>query len=135
VPGIPYSYGRNGLPSRRLSSPTVLIGRTIQPGILSLKMTLTFTGPIWYWRGPSPFHFVTIPEQESEELKDISGLVTYGWGMVPATITIGATTYKTSLWPKNGGYIVPLKDVVRKAERLELDDTVTVHLEVEVTLS
>ncbi|MBB6052741.1 DUF1905 domain-containing protein [Armatimonas rosea] len=97
-------------------------------------MTLTFTGPIWYWRGPSPFHFVTVPEQESEELKGISGLVTYGWGMIPATVTLGATTYKTSLWPKNGGYIVPLKDVVRKAEQLEVDDMVTVHLAVELTL-
>ncbi|WP_394794488.1 DUF1905 domain-containing protein [Armatimonas sp.] len=93
-------------------------------------MTLTFTGPIWQWRGPSPFHFVTVPEQESEELRAISGLVTYGWGMVPARVTIGETTYKTSLWPKNGGYIVPLKDVVRKAEHLEIDDTVTVRLEV-----
>lgn len=93
-------------------------------------MTLTFSGPVWYWRGPSPFHFVTVPNQESEEIKGISDLVTYGWGMIPATVTIGTTTYKTSLWPKNGGYIVPLKDVVRKAERLELDDTVTVSLEV-----
>jgi Domain of unknown function (DUF1905) len=93
-------------------------------------MTLTFTGPIWYWRGPSPFHFVTVPEQESEEIKGISCLVTYGWGMIPALVTIGTTTYKTSLWPKNGGYIVPLKDVVRKAEHLEIDDRVMVRLEV-----
>nr|WP_309690100.1 DUF1905 domain-containing protein [Armatimonas sp.] len=50
-------------------------------------MTLTFTGPIWHWRGPSPFHFVTVPEQESEVIRAISGLVTYGWGMVPAWVT------------------------------------------------
>ncbi|WP_395090590.1 DUF1905 domain-containing protein [Armatimonas sp.] len=95
-------------------------------------MTLTFTGLIWHWRGPSPFHFVTVPEQESEDIKAISGLVTYGWGMIPAMVTIGETTYKTSLWPKNGGYIVPLKDVVRKAERLEIGDTVTVCLKINV---
>ncbi|WP_309713015.1 DUF1905 domain-containing protein [Armatimonas sp.] len=95
-------------------------------------MILTFSGPIWEWRGPAPFHFVTVPEQECDHIKAISGLVTYGWGMIPAMVTIGETTYKTSLWPKNGGYIVPLKDVVRKAERLEIDDTVTVHLEISV---
>ena len=50
-------------------------------------MTLTFTGTIWHWRGPSPFHFVTVPEQESEVIRAISGLVTYGWGMVPAWVT------------------------------------------------
>ena len=95
-------------------------------------MNLTFTGPVWYWRGPSPFHFVTVPEQESEEIKAISGLVTYGWGMIPAVVTIGATEYKTSLLPKNGGYIVPLKDVVRKAKSLEVDDTVTIRLAITV---
>uniref|UniRef100_UPI003751B63F DUF1905 domain-containing protein n=1 Tax=Armatimonas sp. TaxID=1872638 RepID=UPI003751B63F len=75
------------------------------------KMTLTFSGTIWHWRGPSPFHFVTVPAQESEDIKAISDLVTYGWGMIPAMVTIGETEYKTSLWPKNGGYIVPIKDV------------------------
>lgn len=93
-------------------------------------MTVTFSGPIWYWRGPAPFHFVTVPETEAAELKAVSSLVTYGWGMIPAVVTIGATTYKTSLWPKNGGYIVPLKDVVRKAEQLDIEDMVTVQLEV-----
>lgn len=93
-------------------------------------MTVTFRGPIWYWRGPSPFHFVSVPETEVAELKAVSRLVTYGWGMIPAVVTIGVTTYKTSLWPKNGGYIVPLKDVVRRAESLEVDDTVIVQLEV-----
>ena len=95
-------------------------------------MILTFSGPIWEWRGPAPFHFVTVPPQECDDIKAISGLVTYGWGMIPAVVTIWETTYKTSLWPKNGGYIVPLKDIVRKAEHLEIGNTVTVHLEISV---
>ena len=94
-------------------------------------MNIEFSGPIWYWKGPSPFHFVTVPTKESEDIKAISGLVTYGWGMIPARVTIGETAYKTSLWPKNGGYIVPLKDVVRKAELLEVDDTVTIRLNID----
>jgi Domain of unknown function (DUF1905) len=94
-------------------------------------MILTFSGPIWYWRGPSPFHFVSVPEPESAQIKALSDLVTYGWGMIPAVVTIGETMYKTSLWPKNGGYIVPLKDVVRKAERLDVDDTIEIQLEID----
>ena len=93
-------------------------------------MNITFTGPIWYWRGPSPFFFVTVPEDHARDLKAISGIVTYGWGMIPVTVQIGKTEWKTSLFPKDGRYIVPLKDSVRSAESLADGDQITVRLEV-----
>ena len=58
--------------------------------------------------------------------------MTYGWGMIPVRARIGKTTWKTSLFPKDGRYIVPLKTSVRKAERIEEGDTVTVQLEIEI---
>jgi len=93
-------------------------------------MNIEFNGKIWYWRGPSPFYFVTVPEQPSNDLKELSEFVTYGWGMIPVTVRIGKTAYKTSLWPKDGRYIVPIKASVRKAENIEEGDTVTIQLEV-----
>lgn len=93
-------------------------------------MNLEFSGKIWFWRGPAPYHFVTVPANECQALKAISSHVTYGWGMIPAKVQIGQTQWKTALWPKDGGYIVPLKDMVRKAEKLAEGDTVTIHLEV-----
>ena len=93
-------------------------------------MEIEFKGKIWYWRGPSPWHFVTVPEQQNSDLKTISDLVTYGWGMIPVEATIGGTVWKTSLFPKDGRYIIPLKFNVLKAENLELGDEVTVRLEV-----
>lgn len=93
-------------------------------------MKFEFSGKIWFWRGPSPFFFVTVPEKEAGEIKSISGLVTYGWGMIPARVRIGKTEWETSLWPKDGLYIVPIKTSVRKAEDLEEGDKVTVRLEV-----
>jgi len=95
-------------------------------------MNLEFTGPMWFWKGPSPYHFITVPEDESGVLEATSGMVTYGWGMIPVEAQIGDTEWKTSLWPKNGLYVVPIKDWVRKAERLELGDPVTVRLAVDV---
>jgi len=95
-------------------------------------MDLRFTGPLWFWRGPAPWHFVTVPEAECGLLAAASELVTYGWGMIPVEVTIGSTSFTTSLWPQDGGYIVPVKSAVRKAEKLELDDSVTVHLSVDV---
>ena len=93
-------------------------------------MNIEFTGKIWFWRGPAPWYFVTVPEQDSENLNVISGLVTYGWGMIPVHVRIGKTEWQTSLWPKDGRYIVPIKASVRKAENLEAGDTVTLRLEV-----
>ena len=93
-------------------------------------MNIEFSGKIWYWRGPSPYFFVTVPEEQSRDLKAISGLVTYGWGMIPVTARIGKTAWQTSLFPKDGRYLVPLKDKIRNAEQLEEGDTVTVELEV-----
>lgn len=93
-------------------------------------MELEFTGKIFYWRGPSPYHYVAVPAGQSQDIKTISGLVTYGWGVIPVHARIGETEWQTSLFPKNGIYLVPLKDSVRKAENLEVDDEVTVRLEV-----
>ena len=91
-------------------------------------MELEFTGEIWFWRGPAPHHFVTVPDAESADLEAVSAEVTYGWGMIPVTVQVGRTQWTTSLFPKDGGYIVPLKDAVRKAEGLEVGDDVTVRL-------
>ena len=93
-------------------------------------MDFEFDGIIWHWKGPAPFYFVTVPAEQSRDLKVISGIVTYGWGMIPVTARIGATEWKTSMFPKNGGYIVPLKDSVRKRENLGLGAIVTVRLDV-----
>lgn len=93
-------------------------------------MKVEFNGKIWFWKGPAPWYFVTVPEEERDHLKAISGAVTYGWGMIPVTARIGKTKWKTSLWPKDGSYIVPLKVSVRKAEKLVEGAEVTIRLEV-----
>jgi hypothetical protein len=91
---------------------------------------MEFSGEIWYWRGPAPFHFVTVPAGESIELRALSPVVSYGWGMIPVTVRIGQTTWETALFPKDGRYVVPIKDVVRAAEGLDQGDTPTLELTV-----
>ena len=95
-------------------------------------MDIEFNGKIWFWRGPAPWFFVTVPEKQSRGLKAIAGSVTYGWGVIPVYVQIGNTEWKTSLFPKDDLYIVPIKASVRKAENLEEDDDVTVRLEVKI---
>ncbi|MFF5081792.1 DUF1905 domain-containing protein [Actinoplanes sp. NPDC000266] len=93
-------------------------------------MDMEFAGEIWFWRGPAPWHFVTVPEDECREIEAASSLVSYGWGMIPVTAEIGGTGWTTSLWPKDGRYIVPIKTDVRRKEGLDVGETVTVRLRI-----
>ncbi len=93
-------------------------------------MKIEFSGKIWFWRGPAPWFFVTVPAKQSREIKEISRLVTYGWGVIPVYVQVGKTKFKTSLFPKDGRYLVPIKAIVRKAEKLDKGDKVTIKLEI-----
>ncbi len=94
------------------------------------RMNLEFTGEMWFWKGPAPWHFITVPDQQCGELEAVSAFVTYGWGMIPVAARIGGTQWKTSLFPKDGQYVVPVKTSVRTAERLAVGDILTVRLTV-----
>jgi Domain of unknown function (DUF1905) len=91
-------------------------------------MNWEFSGEIWHWKGPAPWYFVTVPEEACFELQATSTFVSYGWGMIPVRVQIGRTEWATSLFPKEGRYIVPVKAAVREAEELEEGDTVAVRV-------
>jgi hypothetical protein len=93
-------------------------------------MELTFSGPIFTWRGPAPFYFVAVPDEESDDIRDVASAVTYGWGVIPVRATIGGTTYETSLFPKDGCYLLGVKAVVRRSERIQEGDLVAVRMTV-----
>ena len=93
-------------------------------------MQIEFEGKIFVWRGPAPYLFVSVPEQPSTQLQAIARFVTYGWGVIPVKARIGKTEWKTSLFPKDGGYLVPIKVMVQKAEKVGEGDTVNIRLEV-----
>ena len=91
-------------------------------------MILEFAGDVIHWRGPSPYHFVRVPDDDGAEIKEIAAALTYGWGVIPVTVSIGDTEWTTSLFPKDGSYLVPLKDAARRAEELEVGETISVRL-------
>lgn len=94
-------------------------------------MLIEFTGAIIFWRGPAPWYFVAIPQAQSEAIQAVSAIVTYGWGVIPVQARIGKTGWKTSLFPKDGRYLLPVKASVRRAEDLDEGDQVSVRLEVQ----
>ena len=95
-------------------------------------MELEFSGPVVEWRGPAPYYFVALPENEAGVVDDHKAMLTYGWGAIPATVQVGNTEFTTSLFPRDGGYLLPLKDKVRHAEGIEEGAVVQVRLTLDV---
>ncbi len=87
-----------------------------------------FSGAIFEWRGPSPFYFIEIPSAQSAKIKERASQLTYGWGVIPVTGVIGDTEFTTSLIPKDGLYLLPIKNVVRFGENLEVGQEVQAKL-------
>ena len=92
-------------------------------------MEFEFDGEIIEWRGPAPFLVVRMREEDSELLATMPQL-SYGWGCIAASVRIGATDFTTSLMPKDGRFLVPVKVAVQRAEGVGLGDTV--HLKVRI---
>ena len=92
-------------------------------------MDFEFEGPVIEWRGPAPFYFVRIPDEASADIKFAAKGVEY-WGQVPVVVRIGEVEFRTALFPRDGQYLLPLKDVVRRSAGLELDEVVSVGLNV-----
>lgn len=90
-------------------------------------MEWAFDSEIIEWRGPAPYYFVAMSESDSAELKDEARSLIY-WGQVPVRVVIDGTEFTTALFPRDGRYLVPLKDAVRKAAGLSVGDVVSVTL-------
>ena len=93
-----------------------------------VEMPFQFSGEMFEWRGPSPYYFIEIPVDQSAKIKERAAQLTYGWGVIPVTGEIGDTEFTTSLIPKDGIYLLPIKNVVRLGEVLEVDQEVHVKL-------
>ena len=92
-------------------------------------MDFEFEGPVIEWRGPAPFYFVRIPEDESAGIKFAARGLEY-WGQVPVVVHISGIEFGTALFPKGGRYLIPLKDAVRKSAGIEVDQVLAVGLNV-----
>ncbi|MFD9104699.1 DUF1905 domain-containing protein [Streptomyces virginiae] len=93
-------------------------------------MRMVFAGRVIEWRGPAPFYFVPVPEEQSADVQQVAAMATYGWGVVPVEARIGEVTFETSLFPRDGGYLLPVKNAVRKPLGLVAGDDVSVEMTV-----
>ncbi len=87
-----------------------------------------FDATVIHWRGPAPYFYAPIPTEHVDDIRHASKLVSYGWGVIPVEARIGGVRFTTSLFPKDGGYLLPLKDAVRKPNAITAGDTVHVTM-------
>ena len=92
-------------------------------------MDFEFSGPVVEWRGPAPYYFVRIPEEESADIKEAAKGLEY-WGQVPVVVRIEDVDFTTALFPKDGVYLIPLKNAVRKPLQVAPRDVLAVGLDV-----
>jgi hypothetical protein len=91
-------------------------------------MHFEFDAEIIYWRGPAPYFYAPVPPAEAEEIRRAAKLVSYGWGVIPVEAIVGGVTFTTSLFPKDGTYLVPLKDAVRKPSGITAGDVIHIEM-------
>ena len=90
-----------------------------------------FDAELWEWdaaQDGTSWVFVTVPPDETEEIRLRSG-PPRGFGSVRVEVTVGGTTWRTSVFPDARGYALPVKKAVRRAESLEVGDSARVTLE------
>jgi hypothetical protein len=91
--------------------------------------TFTFKSKVWLWKGEAAWHFITVPLNLSKDIKGLDDGPRRGFGSIRVNVTVGKTTWKTSIFPeKKGTYVLPVKAEVRKKEKLSVGSKVTVKI-------
>jgi len=93
-------------------------------------LDLSFAAEVIVWRGPSPYFFAPVPSADADEIRRVARAASYGWGVIPVEATIGETTFTTSLFPRDGTYLLPLKDAVRRKAGVTAGDRIAVAMTV-----
>jgi hypothetical protein len=103
-----------------------------------IDLSFTFTTQCWLWQSAgTAWHFITLPQAKSEEIKFFDENMhekRRGWGAVRVLVTIGKTTWETSIFPssKQEAYILPIKADVRKKEKIVVGSEVKVKLTINI---
>jgi hypothetical protein len=91
---------------------------------------VSFSADLFEWRGPAPFYWLALPPDACAYVRAEAADASYGWGAIPVRVCVGRTEWETSLLPRDGGYVLPVRKDVRTRERLGDGDEVAVAMSV-----
>ncbi|MBE0579135.1 DUF1905 domain-containing protein [Devosia sp.] len=91
-------------------------------------LQFSFDTTLIEWRGPAPFVYAPVPLEHAGKIEKIRKQASYGWGVIPVTAEIDGTAFTTSLFPRDGTYLLPVKQAVRKKNGITVGDAVAVTI-------
>jgi Domain of unknown function (DUF1905) len=120
------------LPNCDPPSPSGLTAPSAPQAWQADTVKIAFDAELWLWdaRRTDAWVFVSLPVDDSEEIRDLAGGLRRGFGSVRVRATIGTSTWTTSIFPsRQAGYVLPVKRPVRVAQSLDVGDVATVNVE------
>ena len=106
---------------------------TVGPAGDAALVVVVFAAELWPWdaRRADSWIFVSLPVDASEEIRDLTGVSGRGFGSLRVRVTVGGSTWTTSIFPSSGKgtFVLPIKRPVRQAEGLDVGDIATVTVE------
>lgn len=96
----------------------------------AVSVSYSFDAEVWEWTSKTSWFFVSLPEDAADDIEERHGRSAAGFGSIRVEVTIGSSTWRTSLFPstEEKTYVLPLKKAVRTAEGLVAGSTATVQL-------
>jgi hypothetical protein len=91
-------------------------------------LQFSFDTTLIEWRGPAPFVYAPVPLEHAGKIEKIRKQASYGWGVIPVMAEIDGTAFTTSLFPRGGTYLLPIKLAVRKKNGITVGDAVAVTI-------
>lgn len=99
---------------------------------MQAKIRYNFSGKLWKYNGQGGWFFISLPTEISKEIRENLKWQEEGWGRMKITAQIERFEWDTAIWfdKKADTYLLPVKAVIRKKARLELDDTISVNISI-----
>jgi Domain of unknown function (DUF1905) len=88
-----------------------------------------FNGELWEWDGAAAWHFISLPGEVADHIRELFGGRAGGFGSVRVEVTIGSSRWRTSVFPDKSRdtYLLPVKKQIRMSEQLEAGSTAAVE--------
>jgi hypothetical protein len=95
--------------------------------VSGLSEAYEFDTELWEWGGKASWYFASLPEAVTDEIDGRYGHLAAGFGSFKVEVTVGETTWRTSVFPdaKRGTLILPVKKDVRRREDIDAGDRAT----------
>ena len=94
------------------------------------KIKYEFVATVWKYDGAAGWHFISLPNEISTEIRSLLKKQEEGWGRLQANAKIENSEWKTAIWfdTKLNTYLLPVKAEVRKKEKIETGKLISVSV-------